>query len=1679
MKNLVLSIFIYAISFSQILKAQSPKAWVYSSQYDYIIPVSEPQGMYNNIKIAYQANLVFVAAGDSGVKVLDPQKNYQVISTFRSDEYLDGFTMTQDAKYVFLPFNSKLTIFDYTSRSQFQQIAQDSVQILNVDMVINKAETVVFIFQSTGQIRAVNVSNKKNPTFAGTVTWRSSQIQSGLLSQDDQWLFVCQGFQGLAIYKVTYNQDGTVSFFLAGAFLGATFGSYAINLTSDLKYIINIDNKKGVSIGDFTQITNSGGVYKSATYSVTWWPTDITLPSPYSLCLSGDNNILFLGVLSQGIYVVDITDKTKPALYEVIQVAYQGKSIKLSQDESYLFYANGQSVQIFPKTTPNLSDQYLNLFNKHLVTSYDWSSTYFYWRCVIDDANKIYYGSFDDDGLWIFDASVPEDMKLKVKQFKPPNSLANIDIVVFLRGFQYIVLPIIDDVNVFAVYATNDIITLGSGATVIQMVAYDTDNYIVDADYDETVNLLAGALGNSVIFMDITTIGSFSIKTVWQFTDTMKGSCTGVMFTGDFKYLVGASRGYGYFVLDIRNLNNIQQVNYIDSLGAENLFQSTISLNYGFFVDGLQGIFIVSFDKMPQIDIISHVEILGWSNDVTFLNNEKLLLVSTLEQGMVTLVDISDIKNPFIVSEYYYENQNGMSTCAFEDNSYLFINNNIGVLTLPTISPVQMHVEVQQVLEYSSIIQDFIYKKMDVEDVFTVGMDIQLDIVFLYQPLDLIVDSIWHYQQQIMNPIPTWMTYDPEAYSINIQVVKEAIDEQNISQPLVNTIILKTLNPLYQADFNYNNVSCPTSQAQNDDIFNYILSNGYINDSNVVNPNLSFTSTQVITVFPSLSTSFNQCISTMIKQTLLNSIQYSPIYLFFKTSLIYTQKPADNLTYIQTVAKKVSVQLIVPKFSGKFIYENQIGVNLSVNSDKNIIEISGLVENVNGYLANILVLYAMPGFSYGQIKAQVTISDDINYDLQYDLLLTEIAFLKEKSPVQLNPQYILQDQFNQDYSNGEIAILTSFLFNFDQTTFQSLDVGQVTYTAYILQGDQFVILDTSHWISYYAESQKFYGTPPQSSFKTSVTIKLVGDDGYSNVSDTFVIQINKLPVLFVIQWISQILGPLIGALGMYKYRNIFYNAFFKYKNRYTKINAIVNQKFILKIPLISQDLNQAKEMIENLIQIIYKEKNGISKQINLGKIAKMNTLKIDDIENDQVLKEEEEQQQKKALKIQEQEQNIQDIEITNNKNNDDNHQQIQKNNFAFNTDRNDITNQFKDKIMMSKNNFRNSIVEKQYLNQEGKINMQQVIEDMLQYNVTFKISGKKLEAKAYKEELNNKQSSLYKCIKLLLARYFISLDKKSHLVSEYIKYYGKKNCFLHSSNDWYKQFVNIVSEDQLDINGQIIAFPKISLNKTNIAPVLMYLELLNSKLESFESISSKGINPHLLKLVLKADVLGINLNPPSSLFPSQGESLYIKPNQLKSVESFKYAPGGTCFPIMKFLNMEYDPYGPKENMQFPNWLELIMQSGVIILQGTPQQQDVEEILIRFYGLQGFIYRSFTLRVQDTEENYQKSRVASMQRNSKFRQESVQNEEKSQLLISNNKFYEQQNTQNGLGVNLNQFQSILSAGEHYENKPLRQSNFANSPQIDNLPTQLIGTPDIHQKEKILKELDNIQEMNLNE
>lgn len=87
----------------------------------------------------------------------------------------------------------------------------------------------------------------------------------------------------------------------------------------------------------------------------------------------------------------------------------------------------------------------------------------------------------------------------------------------------------------------------------------------------------------------------------------------------------------------------------------------------------------------------------GWTNDISILANEYTVLISTLQKGMIFLIDIRGRRKPFIVSQYQFQNQNGMYTCVTKSESYLFINNNIQLRGLPLRSHVVFHSEIMEI----------------------------------------------------------------------------------------------------------------------------------------------------------------------------------------------------------------------------------------------------------------------------------------------------------------------------------------------------------------------------------------------------------------------------------------------------------------------------------------------------------------------------------------------------------------------------------------------------------------------------------------------------------------------------------------------------------------------------------------------------------------------------------------------------------------------------------------------------------------------------------------------------------------------------------------------------------------------------------------------------------------------
>ena len=56
-----------------------------------------------------------------------------------------------------------------------------------------------------------------------------------------------------------------------------------------------------------------------------------------------------------------------------------------------------------------------------------------------------------------------------------------------------------------------------------------------------------------------------------------------------------------------------------------------------------------------------------------------------------------------------------------------------------------------------------------------------------------------------------------------------------------------------------------------------------------------------------------------------------------------------------------------------------------------------------------------------------------------------------------------------------------------------------------------------------------------------------------------------------------------------------------------------------------------------------------------------------------------------------------------------------------------------------------------------------------------------------------------------------------------------------------------------------------------------------------------------------------------------------------------------------------------DNIKLPKWLRVEIVQNTLYLWGTPQKEDMGEIIIQLIGVKNFILREFTIDVSEKEE----------------------------------------------------------------------------------------------------------------
>ncbi|KAL4445158.1 hypothetical protein ABPG74_021971 [Tetrahymena malaccensis] len=684
-----------------------------------------------------------------------------------------------------------------------------------------------------------------------------------------------------------------------------------------------------------------------------------------------------------------------------------------------------------------------------------------------------------------------------------------------------------------------------------------------------------------------------------------------VPFVNYIRYLVISSRGQGFMVFNFYNPQNITLANQYLTQGGEDVrLLNDNNSQYAFFIDGYNGVLIVDLQKLPGISIVSSIKLEGWSNHVLQFEQSGYVIISTVDRGMIQLFDISNKNQPKFISSYQKSNQNAYSTCKTSSDSYIFINNQFGVQTLPLKSDFFIHSSFSEIYANSN-------QFYPISNFFEVGQNILVSLKFIYPQNGIQIADIAYYFNDQIQTLPSWMDYSSTNNTINIQVSSQGLLSNDTS---LNTIIVKSqvpvndiINQLCQKYFSGQN---NLSQI----ILNFLIDSGIINNKYYLNVedlqnSVKELQIQQNTLFQQLTLDNQQQILLIqkLKYTLLKSVQFNPVYFYIKSSLFLSINSTSG-NVIKTKSQFASIQIQANQTQGQFYVLDDSGVAITYFNNKSTIQLSGDTRLLNLILSEKKVIFInnTDDFQMDQIELSILLQDNINYPINQLCTLQQAAFVAMKQPIILVQS--LQEIFEQYYSKGIIQVDSYLYIQFQTQIFQDPNKFQLQFSAqYETQNTPIEDIIGSGWLqfSYNSDSLKLQGLVPESLFLNEITITIQAYNGYQLFEGQFKMYVKGVSFTYLLNIFLKVVGPLAGVIGFYKYRHIPYNIFYKHR-LFSSIETIqVDQEYIKKFPLLNSDYRIAKKIFSQYKRHVIKKQELENKQEQLkSKKEQQNNYKI-------------------------------------------------------------------------------------------------------------------------------------------------------------------------------------------------------------------------------------------------------------------------------------------------------------------------------------------------------------------------------------------------------------------------------------------------------------------------------------
>ncbi|KAL4503806.1 hypothetical protein ABPG73_017549 [Tetrahymena malaccensis] len=897
-------------------------------------------------------------------------------------------------------------------------------------------------------------------------------------------------------------------------------------------------------------------------------------------------------------------------------------------------------------------------------------------------------------------------------------------------------------------------------------------------------------------------------------------------------------------------------------------------------------------------------------------------------------------------------------------------------------------------------------------------------IYFLYKAL--------YYINFVIQDLPSWMQFSPSDQILSILVSKDSlvVDSNGMySKRSLQQVILLCYQQINDDDFVNQNLGITLEDSVK--IKQACMNVGYLDKSGFVSPNYSpnnvfnlgtdYQSYQFIQKWNQTANQLQQ-VQNFIQFKLNQNIVNYVVQFFTVSSLIVD---LDNLNSpIQSNQQQITVTIQVS--NGLFVSKLYPGILTLINSEQNIIQIQGTVQSVNSVLNNKINLYLNETSSFNSTSLSITVDDQINYKYVNNVNLQNASFIKLQSPVLVVKS--LQSDFNQQYDQGEISVQTPFNYKIDDKVFYCQDSSQLTYVAKIkIAEGQYQDLSSGYWLSFSSNERTFVGTPQLSQFNSEYTIQISVTDNYSITHDEFTIKVNQLPFLVFFQIMIQVVGPLLGIFGLWKYRTVFYNIVFRQFMVYTKEVAYVSENFEKNIIIADNKLeignllwtqlrkhltsNYSKQQIEEIIE---KELASCHKNNQENQIVQKNNIitfyeylqnQINPVDNQNIeggldnnteSKEDADKQNMFTNRCQTSNQQLFHLS-QNSKRNPEiitetksiyQFQQQDKSVNSLNRSRSQTLEQkatrklvqIISKVQFLNKQQKNSKMKNQFLDGNGKIN-QQFITDFIIKNQQLIQSQNKKISKKYFQQLKNGQSRLSIILRGLAAEYYIDC---SPICKKIIFLLKEKATQVLKSTDWYRAYV--VNQPQTIYDD---SFPIYKINKESFSIAFNeivsqmekqkhnFLKLNQNEQENNSSALFQKLTQYLplIEEYLQAASLGIPSKESKPFQVSKGDCLYCSQLSVRSIKCYETNNlFNCCVNAQSFLEINEVEKGLSDNQRLPEWMQVDFNKSHIKIKGIPNEKSVGQLRIKIFDSNGYMIKLFDIQILAERKEKQKEEL---------------------------------------------------------------------------------------------------------